>query len=452
MPSHETMDPVARFLASRSDADFRDAVRETRPYVFQTAYRVLSDWHLASDVTSEVFATLHAGRIDPSECRDGLALLASLALNGALNRLRHERRLQKRQERFVLSRRRSEVLGEGEEGVSVEVRWAIHDAIEALPEHLRETIELRFYGSLSVEEIAWQRGIPQSTAEKHLTRAFRVLRRRLEPAVFSAVSAILLHGSLEGMGIENGLAGGTPLPRSKSPAGAGGPVLAILAALGLLRASPVLKSLAAAAVLMGVVTMGLLWVRQAPIVAHVPAPAVSAAPAPRAPGPIARAKRVAPAARPAPAAIEPLPVAPAPPERAASLGPYSSPLAAFLPPELASSSAPFAIITVLDEDGKLVREGKVTFHLHALRADASPDLQDAFALSVLNSLGRENAIPSLSLAEANPVTACWIPPAFWGVTLDVVPLVRDQLHTTLGTFTVRKNETADITLDRKSVV
>lgn len=56
----------------------------------------------------------------------------------------------------------------------------LEEYIEALPPHYRDPVRLRFWGELSVEEVAKQLRLPVGTVKSQLSRAIALLRQRLQ--------------------------------------------------------------------------------------------------------------------------------------------------------------------------------------------------------------------------------------------------------------------------------
>ncbi len=67
------------------------------------------------------------------------------------------------------------------QALGVEDRAAIADAIATLPAAQRDVVVLRFYGDLSLEEIARLTSHPIGTVKSRLSRGMARLRDRLEP-------------------------------------------------------------------------------------------------------------------------------------------------------------------------------------------------------------------------------------------------------------------------------
>lgn len=59
-------------------------------------------------------------------------------------------------------------------------RQVIHGFVEALPDQLREVIEMRFWGLMTYEEVASRMGCDRSTAYRRELRALAILREWME--------------------------------------------------------------------------------------------------------------------------------------------------------------------------------------------------------------------------------------------------------------------------------
>jgi RNA polymerase sigma-70 factor (ECF subfamily) len=63
--------------------------------------------------------------------------------------------------------------------VAAERARTLRDGVTALPEPYRETVALRFFGDLSLGEIAWTTGRPLNTVKTHLRRGLERLRSQV---------------------------------------------------------------------------------------------------------------------------------------------------------------------------------------------------------------------------------------------------------------------------------
>ena len=154
-------------------------------HVYRLVYRLLGERAAAEDVTQEVFfkVTRAAHQLDAT--RDPAPWLTTITTNacrdvwrsgayrmgqrsdsldgdgGVAERLSRDGN---EPERLVLSRERERL---------------VRDAIDHLPEHLREAVLLYDYQGLSHPEIAELLGIHHAAARKHYSRALEALGKRL---------------------------------------------------------------------------------------------------------------------------------------------------------------------------------------------------------------------------------------------------------------------------------
>jgi RNA polymerase sigma-70 factor (ECF subfamily) len=186
---------VDAVLAGDRDA-FRHLVERESASLVRACHRVLGDLHEAEDAAQEAFVTAYrslaswrgdgpfgawltriavriairqAGRrrsvtwMDPAGSPEGDRLdAATAAMDG--------------QSLAATSRHDPAMLA-----VRAERAAALRDAVAMLPEPYREVVTLRFFGELSLEEIARETDRPLPTVKTHLRRGLLRLRGTVEP-------------------------------------------------------------------------------------------------------------------------------------------------------------------------------------------------------------------------------------------------------------------------------
>lgn len=183
-PQHsEERAAVAAVLAGDRDA-FRALVDQESASVVRACHRVLGDLHEAEDAAQEAFVI--AFRSLAGWRADGPfgAWLTRIAVRIAL------RRAQKRRDVSWIDPTHPDRpldLPGGIDPASSSLRAEraadVRAAVARLDEPYRETIALRFFGDLSLDEIAAQTGRPLGTVKTHLHRGLIRLRGVVEASV-----------------------------------------------------------------------------------------------------------------------------------------------------------------------------------------------------------------------------------------------------------------------------
>jgi RNA polymerase sigma-70 factor (ECF subfamily) len=167
---------VDAVLGGDRDA-FRSLVDREAAAVIRACHRVLGDVHEAEDAAQEAFVTafqsLAAWRGDGPFG----AWLTRIAVRIAL------RRAQKRRDVAWIDPNHPTAPLDIAGGVDPVATWirteraaSLRAAVAKLDEPYRETVALRFFGDLSLEEIAFQTGRPLGTVKTHLHRGLIRLR------------------------------------------------------------------------------------------------------------------------------------------------------------------------------------------------------------------------------------------------------------------------------------
>ncbi len=174
---------LARRLATGEEEAFRHLVDQETASVFRTCYRILGRVDEAEDATQETFVLAYRSLASfRGDGRPG-AWLARIATRECW------RRAASRSRRAAATTPLDEAmiatlpgapspLGEV---LAAEERDRLRAAVATLGEPYREVITLRFFGELSLLEIAAATGRPEGTIKAQVHRGLERLRRALGP-------------------------------------------------------------------------------------------------------------------------------------------------------------------------------------------------------------------------------------------------------------------------------
>jgi RNA polymerase sigma-70 factor (ECF subfamily) len=163
---------VDAVLAGNRDA-FRELVEREQVAVYRACLRVLGRPHDAEDVAQESFVM--AFRALGTYRGDGPlgGWLMRIALRQAYRRLGQRRETSELSPDLPIGARSSDPLAATLAG---ERQREIRLAVAALGEPYREVLALRFFGDMSLEEIAQATRRPVNTVKTHLRRGLQRLR------------------------------------------------------------------------------------------------------------------------------------------------------------------------------------------------------------------------------------------------------------------------------------
>jgi RNA polymerase sigma-70 factor, ECF subfamily len=159
-------------------ADFERTYDRHSPRVYASALRVLHDRARAEDVTQDVFLRLWSdpGRFDPSRGELG-SYLQLMAHSRALDLWRSDQAAARAVDRSAAAAARAPALADGPDQLAErrEERTTLVRALRRLPPAQRDALVLRYFGELTLAELARRVGVPFGTAKGRVRLGLRKL-------------------------------------------------------------------------------------------------------------------------------------------------------------------------------------------------------------------------------------------------------------------------------------
>ena len=186
---------VDAVLAGEQDA-FRVLVDREGPALVRASYRILGDLHEAEDVAQEAFVTAYRSLADWRGEGPFGAWLTRIAVRLAIRRASRRSRVTWLDVNVASDGSAGDPSSKAVAAASEAERpWSdpstlvvraerasdVRAAVAALAEPYREVVALRFFGELSLDEIARQLDRPLGTVKTHLHRGLIRLRGELAP-------------------------------------------------------------------------------------------------------------------------------------------------------------------------------------------------------------------------------------------------------------------------------
>lgn len=143
------------------------------------AYRILKDPALTKDTVQEVYFKMYLKRHDLPADINITAYLHTSVKHRSLNLLRDHLNRQKHHVLLLDQAKRQEQDQQTLPYENTELKRKVKGSIHKLPEKCRQVFMLNYYENLSYKAIAERLDISVKTVEKHISKAFRILRQEL---------------------------------------------------------------------------------------------------------------------------------------------------------------------------------------------------------------------------------------------------------------------------------
>lgn len=162
---------------------FDDLYRRYAPPAYGLAYRLTGQQILAQDVVHDAFMALWRAPEAYDPARGAFrTFFLSLVHHRAVDTVRREERLRKRQERASnLEPIHDEDVAEGvvDEASLGDRRREVRSALQTLPPEQKQVLDMAYFGGMTQVQIAEQLGIPVGTVKTRTLAAMKKLRRIL---------------------------------------------------------------------------------------------------------------------------------------------------------------------------------------------------------------------------------------------------------------------------------
>lgn len=175
---------IDRLLSAvgRGDAvAYRELYDLAAPHLYAIAIRITRGAGLAEEVVQDVFVAVwrHAIRFDPAR-GDGMAWLATIGRNRAIDLVTRERRLVPLDEEAVAALP-DPATGALDRLVEIEGGRALRHCLDGLPGPTREAILIAFFDGATHEAVAKRLERPLGTVKSWIRRGLFMLKRCLDP-------------------------------------------------------------------------------------------------------------------------------------------------------------------------------------------------------------------------------------------------------------------------------
>ena len=172
-----TDDDLVRAIAEGDSSAFSELMQRHRRWVFNLLATITQDREQAEDLTQEVFARVHRH----AGCYRGqgqfTAWLKKIAVNLARTYLTRQKQapllsLSALEAEIAQDERFDPMMAFQSKGLQEEIRAAI----ASLPDEQRLAVIMRYFGGMSVQDIAWAMQCPEGTIKSRLFHGLRSVR------------------------------------------------------------------------------------------------------------------------------------------------------------------------------------------------------------------------------------------------------------------------------------
>lgn len=174
---NETDERLVKRMQEGDKQAFRLLFDRYYKIMLATAINILKDVSTAKDATQEVFLQFWKNRGTFEMPASLIGYLKRAVINRSLNQIKARKRLV---EASNLTEMQTQETGANEKLEAEDLKKALNQALETLPERCRLVYVMRRLEGLSLKEIAKQLDISPKTVENQLTKALKVLKEAVK--------------------------------------------------------------------------------------------------------------------------------------------------------------------------------------------------------------------------------------------------------------------------------
>lgn len=173
-------DELMTAISEGDETAFAELMQRHRRWVRGLVCAFVRDSQQAEDVTQEVFARVHLSAGNYTRQGSFIAWLKRVAVNRAKDHLRRNRQAELTAEREREFVQETDVAFDPSEALlSNALKDDLRAAIQTLPDEQRMTLIMRFFGDMSVQDIAWALRCPEGTIKSRIFHGLRRVREEL---------------------------------------------------------------------------------------------------------------------------------------------------------------------------------------------------------------------------------------------------------------------------------
>jgi RNA polymerase sigma-70 factor (ECF subfamily) len=159
--------------AIKGDADaFTELIKSNKVYLYKIAYSYVKNEQTALDILQESTYKAFINIKKLNKPAFFKTWVTKIIINEALNTIRKDKN--------IVSINEDTPLHNEQNTVSIEEKLDLYNALDNLRDNYKTVILLKYFNSLSVENISYIMDIPQNTVKSHLKRAKESLSKILK--------------------------------------------------------------------------------------------------------------------------------------------------------------------------------------------------------------------------------------------------------------------------------